>query len=294
MNKDYYKIGEVSKKCSIPIKTLRYYDEIGLIKPEYIEEQNNYRYYTKEQMVTIYIIRKLKNLDFSLKEIKSILEDNNTKAIETSIEKKLQEISEKIALLQKSYESGENFLARLKRGAIILDHYDKGVLNEYDKDIDVVKIEEISEKNLYFIRKPIIAYNNAGVTLDRWIEIREVAESKNLKTRGPIMLTYYENLLDQFLYKDCDVEFAIEVDEYRDEPSFRKFGGFQAVTCIHVGDYSNIVQTYLKMIQFINLNRDKYAIDGYPTDEFIISPVDINNIDEHITRVIIPIKKLQK
>ncbi len=38
MNKEYYKIGEVSKKCTIPIKTLRYYDEIGLIKPEYTEE----------------------------------------------------------------------------------------------------------------------------------------------------------------------------------------------------------------------------------------------------------------
>lgn len=294
MNKDYYKIGEVSKKCSVPIKTLRYYDEIGLLKPKHIEEQTNYRYYTQEQMVTLYIIRKLKDLDFSLKEIKTILEDNNAKTVEASIRKKLQEISDKIASLQKSYESGESFLARLKRGMNILDYYDKGILNEYDKDIDIVRIEEIPEKNLYFIRKPIIAYNNAGVTLNRWIEIKEVTDSMNLKTRGPIMLTYYENMLDQFLYKDCDVEFAIEVDEFRNEPGFRKFGGFQAATCIHVGDYSNIVQTYLKMIQFINLNRDKYEIDGYPTDEFIISPVDINNIDEHITRVIIPIKKLKK
>jgi DNA-binding transcriptional MerR regulator/effector-binding domain-containing protein len=294
MNKEYYKIGEVSKKCNIPIKTLRYYDEIGLIKPEYIEEQNNYRYYSKEQMVTIYIIRKLKNLDFSLKEIKSILEDNNAKTVESSIQKKLHEIDEKIVSLQKSYDSGESFLTRLKRGVFILDYYDKGVLNEYDRDIDVVKIEEIPEKNLFFVRKPILAYDNAGVTLDRWIEIKEVTDSMNLKTKGPIMLTYYEKMLDQFLYKDCDVEFAIEVDEYRKEPGFKKFGNFTAATCIHVGDYSTIVTTYIKMIQWINKNSSKYVLDGYPTDEFIISPVDINNIDEHITRVIIPIKKIKK
>lgn len=99
-------------------------------------------------------------------------------------------------------------------------------------------------------------------------------------------------MLDQFLQKDCNVEFAIEVDEFRDEPGFRRFGGFLAATCIHVGDYSTIVGTYIKMIQLINRNSDKYVIDGYPSDEFIISPLDINNIEEHITKVIIPIKEI--
>ena len=291
MNKDYYKIGEVSKKCNMPIKTLRYYDEIGLLKPKHIEEQTKYRYYTKEQIVSLYIIRKLKSLDFSLKEIKTILEDNNAKSIESSINIKLHELSEKINSLQNAYDSGENFLERLKRGVHILDYYDNAVLKDYDKDFDVVKFEKIPIKNIFYIRKPIKTYDNADVSLERWIEIKEVAESMNLKTKGPIILTYYEKMLDQFLQKDCSVEFAIEVDEFRDEPGFRRFGGFLAATCIHVGDYSTIVGTYIKMIQLINRNSDKYMIDGYPSDEFIISPVDINNIEEHITKVIIPIKE---
>ena len=45
MNK-YFTIGEISKLFNLPIKTLRYYDERGLVKPAYINKENNYRYYS--------------------------------------------------------------------------------------------------------------------------------------------------------------------------------------------------------------------------------------------------------
>lgn len=41
--KEFYQIGEVSKICNIPIKTLRYYDEIGLLIPRKIDPDSNYR-----------------------------------------------------------------------------------------------------------------------------------------------------------------------------------------------------------------------------------------------------------
>ena len=40
-----YKISEFSKLVNVPVKTLRYYDEIGLFKPEEVDIFSNYRYY---------------------------------------------------------------------------------------------------------------------------------------------------------------------------------------------------------------------------------------------------------
>lgn len=292
--KTYYTIGEVSEKCNIPIKTLRYYDEIKLIVPYYRNETSNYRYYTKEQMITIFIIRKLKALGFSLKEIKSIVSENKAKKVERNVQEKLSEISNKITALQRQYMQGQNLLKRLKRGVNILDFYDSSIVDACHQEIELVKIEDIPERNLFFIRRIMKNYDNADVSLERWIEIIEEAEHKNLKISGPIILTYYENLLDQFLRKDCDVEFAIEVNEYRNEPGFRKFGGFKAAIAMCVGDYSKIVNTYIKIIQWVNQNKDKYRISGYPSDEFIISPVDLKNEHEHITKVIIPIEEVNQ
>ena len=66
-------IGEFSKICKVSTKTLRYYDEIGLIKPSKINPENNYRYYSIEQLETMLFINRLKQYNFSLEEIRTII-----------------------------------------------------------------------------------------------------------------------------------------------------------------------------------------------------------------------------
>lgn len=86
-----YRIGEFSKKVDVPIKTLRYYDEIGLFKPSYIEESTNYRYYEEEQIAEIQYIMSLKELNLSLAEIKEYVKNHNMEIIEN----KKRQVSEK-------------------------------------------------------------------------------------------------------------------------------------------------------------------------------------------------------
>lgn len=65
-----YKIGEFAKLTNIPVKTLRYYDEINLLKPEEIDLFSGYRYYSDKQKEDLEIILALKEAGFSLEEIK--------------------------------------------------------------------------------------------------------------------------------------------------------------------------------------------------------------------------------
>lgn len=48
--KDYLSIGKVSKMKDVSIKSLRYYDEIGIFKPAYVNQSTNYRYYKEDQL----------------------------------------------------------------------------------------------------------------------------------------------------------------------------------------------------------------------------------------------------
>ncbi len=66
-------IGEFSRICRVSTKTLRYYDEIGLIKPCKTNPENNYRYYSIEQLETMLFINRLKQYSFSLEEIKAMI-----------------------------------------------------------------------------------------------------------------------------------------------------------------------------------------------------------------------------
>ncbi|WP_230591222.1 MerR family transcriptional regulator [Lysinibacillus sphaericus] len=68
--KNRFSIGEMAKLHKTTIKTLRYYDEIDLLKPMYTDKNNGYRYYSTEQFEQLNTIHYLKELGFSLKEIK--------------------------------------------------------------------------------------------------------------------------------------------------------------------------------------------------------------------------------
>ena len=67
-------IGEFSKICKVSAKTLRYYAEIGLILLNEINPENGCRYYAIEQLETMLLIIRLKSYNFSLEEIKQMVE----------------------------------------------------------------------------------------------------------------------------------------------------------------------------------------------------------------------------
>jgi DNA-binding transcriptional MerR regulator len=59
-----YQISEFSKLSNTSIQTLRYYDSLDLLKPKVIGKYNSYRYYTKDHLIKLNIIKKIKNYGF--------------------------------------------------------------------------------------------------------------------------------------------------------------------------------------------------------------------------------------
>ena len=86
-----YKIGELSKLCSISVKTLRYYDAEGLLVPDEIDKFTGYRYYSASKLEDCYRIIALKELGFSLEEIRVQLTADDNARIAAALEEKLNE-----------------------------------------------------------------------------------------------------------------------------------------------------------------------------------------------------------
>ena len=280
-----FSIREVSEICNIPSKTLRYYDEIALVVPEFRDESSRYRYYSKDQIITLCIIRKLRKMGFGLKAIQCIISGNTATDLERNIETKLDEIAEEINSLERTYYSMKAFMERLKNGVDLLNIKES-------LEVEDVSIETIRPTNLVYTRKTMANYANAEVSLDRWVELSNLCDELDLKSDGSYIVTYHSNPLEQFLYTDTDIEFGISVEDVGEAKEFRTFGNFTAATAIHLGNYADIMQTHVRLVQWINKNQ--YKIVGPVSEEFIISPLDINNINEHVTKIIIPVEKIQK
>ena len=70
------RIGDFSQLAQVSIRTLRHYDELGLLKPTSIDRFTDYRYYTIEQLPRLNRILAFKDLGFSLEQIKPLLDED--------------------------------------------------------------------------------------------------------------------------------------------------------------------------------------------------------------------------
>ncbi|HBO36126.1 MAG: MerR family transcriptional regulator [Sphaerochaeta sp.] len=67
-----YRIGELARKCNVTVRTIRYYESLGLLKTNH-RSDGGQRYYTDADVVYLNRIAELKELDFSLSEIRTII-----------------------------------------------------------------------------------------------------------------------------------------------------------------------------------------------------------------------------
>jgi len=96
-----FTIGEIARIFNLSKDTLRYYDDIDLIKP-WIMGDNGYRYYTRAQFDMISTIIFLRNADTPIKEIKDIIVQNDIGLIENKLRDRKLQVEMKIENLQKT------------------------------------------------------------------------------------------------------------------------------------------------------------------------------------------------
>lgn len=286
-----YTIGTISKLSNIPTETLRYYDKIGLFCPEHRDETTGYRYYTKDSLTALLIIRRLRNLGFSIEDIRSALEDKTLDHLKALLLKKEKEYDKSIKILQ-----ARQYACNVAYEKIVYGENIRKNFGENANFKEMINIEEIPSRDLIFSRKIMKSYKNSDLSLSRWIDIYEKCTENGLEMKGSIIVIYHDDPLDQFLLKDCDLEFAIEInseDAARlPKEKTRSWGGFTACTSYFLGDYSGIMIRHVQMIRWINTNG--YEICGPISEEFIISPLDVYNPYDHVTKIIIPVKKIDK
>ena len=109
-----FKIGEFSKMSGFSVKTLRYYDDIDLFKPIEVDLFTGYRYYKEEQLKDLKLIETLKNIGFSLEEIKNNW-DNFTEEL---FLKKKKELLKQIDLKKEAIKKVDEMRSKIKDGKL--------------------------------------------------------------------------------------------------------------------------------------------------------------------------------
>lgn len=118
--KEYLSIGKVSKLKGVSIKSLRYYDEIGILKPAYVNHDTNYRYYKPEQLFLIDAITLCTELGIPLKNLPLYQDDHGNWNFQKLLFDGKALAEEKIRTMRSSLESLQDTLNRIESGQLTL------------------------------------------------------------------------------------------------------------------------------------------------------------------------------
>lgn len=269
-----YKIGLFSQITKTTIKALRYYDEVGLLKPSIINKENNYRYYTTKQLYTLHKILCLKQMGFSISEISTILNNDNIKQI---INRKKINLEKEIICLVDQLTRLNNFSNENIKG--------DGVMNYQ------AAIKNTPECIVYYKKLSIANYNDYFKVIPQ-IGKEVIEANPDLKCMVP-EYCFIQYLDDEYKEQNFSIEYCEAVTKFGKETEsikFKKLPSILVVSTLHKGDYNNLRDAYNYLFSWINKNN--YECIDKAREVYIDGIWNKKNKEEWLTELQIPIKKL--
>ncbi|MFV0560823.1 MAG: MerR family transcriptional regulator [Enterococcus sp.] len=152
---DYLSIGKISKLSNLSIRTLRYYDQIDLFKPEYIDATNNYRYYSVQQLFYLQMIKYLRKMNLPIDEIKDAL-SLSPEQLSDFLEEQAKQIQLQINELLKIEEIIKNQRVELNNQTRLLNKSEKQIYTRRIEKRSIVKqlckqeVTPLTQPDIYF------------------------------------------------------------------------------------------------------------------------------------------------
>lgn len=271
--KDFFTIGEISKLFDINKKTLRYYDEIDLFKPSFVNKDNKYRYYTLDQFQYLETIKYLKELGLSLDKIKYNLNNVNAEDVIHSLEEQNNIINQKISELQLIKHKINNKIMQIKdstRGDLL------GVIRELDYD----------ERQAVRLRHSIKTDYDIELSLRK---LTKMSKNKIFLTYGTVGISIAREDLIQRQYGEYKSIFVMIEEEKYDENLIKIFPKGTYVCIRFNGIHKDAPPYYEKLIDYIN--KQGYEILDDSIEMELIDPSLSLTHDEVVMELQILVKK---
>lgn len=272
------KIGDFSHLSQVPVKTLRYYDEIGLFKPAHIDKFTSYRFYTVDQLPRLHRILALKELGLSLEQIGLLLEDDLTsEQIRGMLRLKQVEIQQHIAEEQDRLSRVEQHLRYIE-------------MESKMSSIDVV-VKHIGAQRVLSARDTV----QGSEGIQQFVgEAFDGAMQAGLKFAGAPFVVYFS--VDEIGF---DMEPVVPIDDsFTGEvalPSGRKLTihtlpAVNVASTYHRGAYDNIGETYAAISKWASENQ--YVFVGPAREIYLKSYESTTNPAEFLTEIQYPVEKI--
>jgi len=218
------KVGELARRTGVSIRTLHYYDEIGLLSPS-LHTAAGHRVYGVGEITRLQQIRSLQQLGFDLKEIRAMLASRSHSPLRV-VEMHLERAKEQIATQQQLCDRLEALAESMRSRAVSVDQLIQTieVMNMFEKYYTKEQLEELKQRREALGEKGMRQAEQDWATL--MAEVR-VEMEKGTDPGSPSVLALarrWRTLIEAFTGGNPEIEKSLRT-MYRSEPVHQKIQG---------------------------------------------------------------------
>ncbi|SEH38095.1 effector-binding domain-containing protein [Halobacillus karajensis] len=270
--KNRFLIGEMAKLHNTTIKTLRYYDEIGLLKPIQIDKNNGYRYYSTEQFEQLNTIHYLKELGFSLREIKEHLEQRDIDSFLDLLEKQKELTENKIRELERVNRRFQNRINDIKLARRI-------------EKLGVPTIEHLMERKIVRLMEKISSEPELEVSL------RQLENKSNMNSSifiGGVGLSVSMSNIKGTKFDEYNSIFILVEEEDIKSPWVETLQEGKYACIYYRGNHNDSPQYYRVLLNCIKENG--LQIIGDSIERTLIDQYISKDKEDYLTEIQIPVQ----
>lgn len=273
-------IGELAKACHVSPKTLRHYAKLGILEPAYIDPESSYRYYRKEQLIWLVMIKRLKLRDFSLAEIQEFLNTRDISDIKNLYKAKAKAIDEEISRL----EQAKDLLEKKAELFESIPRFD----GKKDEHLQV-EIKKISERPIVFVQE------KNGFTLDHIAEamsrLQSTREKYGLPVSGECCMSLFYHDYAKTLNNTTDYEMASVLSRLPNEdcPFVKTLPAGLYATVVHQGSREGSIEAYEYLKSWTLKNG--YQAQGPTIKVYLLSYAHTKSRDQIVSEFQVLVEK---
>jgi effector-binding domain-containing protein len=269
-----FKIGDFSRLSRISVKTLRYYDEIGLLKPVQVDQFTGYRYYSADQLPRLHYILALKDTGLALEEIATLVNNSlNPSQMRDIFILKQAELRQRLHDEQKRLEQVEKLLKQIEK---------EGKMPDYK-----VVVKKVEPHLVASMRGILPAYGEVGQFYGEIF--KHLAKKMIFKPAAATFLIIYDT---EYKESEVDVEVCVPIKKSipgSDKVKVYELPAIEAACIIHKGPYESVGEAYGALMAWIEANG--YQVAGPSRELYLTSPYDTKDTSKYVTEIQFPVAK---
>jgi len=270
------KIGDFSKLSLVSVRTLRYYEEMGLLKPAEVDRFTGYRYYSFDQLPRLNRILALKDLGLSLEQIAQLLDEGLPPAqLRGMLKLKQAEIQQQVDQERERLERVEARLRKIEQ---------ENAMSTYD-----VIIKKIEPQTVASLRRLVPNPQDVGRMFE---QLFTYLSRQNVRPAGPPAAIWHDK---EHKDNDWDAEVAVAITDALPGGNGVKTVQLPAVAnmacLIHTGSYEGFPQAYSALMAWVEANG--YQIAGPMREIYLRGPGPTpTDPATYVTEIQMPVEKM--